>query len=225
MSDAAAAERTGPTRAVIIDDHQLLAHALALTLELEGVECHVPRLSSAEVLIDEVATLRPELALLDLDLGGEIGDGSVLVLPLVRLGTRVIVVTASTDPDVLARTLDDGAAGIIDKRLPVDHLVGVAVAAARGQEVTLPADRSRLVEAARQRRAQRAVVLAPFNRLSEREAAVLRSLADGLSVRVIAVGYGVSETTVRSQVRAVLTKLGVTSQLEAVALARRAGWR
>ena len=53
---------------------------------------------------------------------------------------------------------------------------------------------------------------------------MLRSLGDGHSVAAIARRCYVAEATVRSQVRGVLTKLGVGSQLEAVALARRAGW-
>ena len=53
---------------------------------------------------------------------------------------------------------------------------------------------------------------------------MLHALASGQSAAQIAAAAYVSEATVRTQVRAVLTKLGVTSQLQAIALARRAGW-
>ena len=64
----------------------------------------------------------------------------------------------------------------------------------------------------------------PFDRLTSREQQVLHALADGRSVACIAEDWFVSEATVRSQVRGVLLKLGVSSQLEAVARATKAGW-
>jgi DNA-binding NarL/FixJ family response regulator len=64
----------------------------------------------------------------------------------------------------------------------------------------------------------------PFDRLTSREQQVLNALADGRSVACIAEDWFVSEATVRSQVRGVLLKLGVSSQLEAVARATKAGW-
>jgi DNA-binding NarL/FixJ family response regulator len=67
-------------------------------------------------------------------------------------------------------------------------------------------------------------VLTPFDRLSEREAEVLRALAQGLTVAGIARRSVVSEATVRAQVRSILTKLDVRSQLEAVVAAQRSGW-
>ncbi len=71
---------------------------------------------------------------------------------------------------------------------------------------------------------RRSSVLAPFHCLTAREGQVLRALAEGVGVAAIAADWFVSEATVRSQVRGVLTKLGVTSQLEAVAAAHRCGW-
>ncbi len=63
-----------------------------------------------------------------------------------------------------------------------------------------------------------------FEQLTPREAEVLRHLAAGLPAAAIASSSHVSEATVRTQIRAVLSKLGVQSQLQAVAVARRAGW-
>ncbi|HEX5881272.1 MAG TPA: LuxR C-terminal-related transcriptional regulator, partial [Actinomycetota bacterium] len=144
---------------------------------------------------------------------------------LLRIGPRVIVVTASSDPDLRATTLEQGASGIIDKGLPFTDLLAAVVAAARGDDLMTPLDRMQLVNLARRARDERAALLAPFAQLTDREARVLRALSDGRPVSSIARGWVVSEATVRSQVRAVLTKLGVSSQLEAVALAHRSGWR
>ena len=215
----------GVTRVVIIDDHQLLAQSLGVALGIEGIDCRTLTLTTTDALLADVAAEAPDLVLLDLDLGGDIGDGAALVAPLVRLGARVIVVTASREPDVRATTLEQGASGIIDKSLPFADLLAAVVAAARGDELMTPLDRLQLVNVARRARDEQAARLAPFEQLTAREARVLRALADGRPVSSIARGWVVSEATVRSQVRAVLTKLGVSSQLEAVALAHRSGWR
>jgi two-component system nitrate/nitrite response regulator NarL len=66
--------------------------------------------------------------------------------------------------------------------------------------------------------------LAPFEQLTVREHEVLLALTLGHSAEEIAEAHYVSITTVRSHIRSILTKLGVNSQLAAVALAVRAGW-
>lgn len=212
------------TRTLIIDDHQLLAQSMALALGMQGLRCHVPALSEPEALLAEAVGWQPDLVLLDLDLGIPGGNGTDLVGPLVARGLRVIVVTATTEADVLAATLEDGASGIIDKRLPFDQLLSAVLAAARGEVVMGSVERNDLITRARRGRAERAEHLAPFRQLTDTEVGVLRSLIDGEAVALIARRRWVSEATVRSQVRAVLAKLGVTSQLEAVALAHRTGW-
>jgi DNA-binding NarL/FixJ family response regulator len=211
-------------RALLIDDHQLLAQSLSLALSLEGVTCAVAELDDRDQLVARVRSCPPDLVLLDLELGGAIGDGSELVAPFVEAGCTVLVVSASADRHVHGRALEQGAAGIVSKNVPFGELLATALAAARGEQVMEPALRQRVLGELRAERSRRAEVEAPFRRLTDRETQVLRALADGLSVGTIAKQWFVSEATVRSQVRGVLTKLGVSSQLEAVALAHRCSW-
>jgi DNA-binding NarL/FixJ family response regulator len=195
-----------------------------MALRFEGVACTVAGLTDRDSLVQEVLADAPDLVLLDLDLGETIGDGSGLVALFVKAGCRVLVVSASTDLDQVGRALEQGAIGVVRKDVPFGTLMDAALAAARGEAVIDPAERLRMIDQARTQRTARADRLKPFNRLSAREAQVLRALADGLSVAAIAVQWIVSEATVRSQVRAILTKLDVGSQLEAVASAHRCGW-
>lgn len=210
-------------RVAIIDDHHLLADALTLALRAQQVSGWVPALDDREALVSEVVRTRPDLVLLDLDLG-RLGDGTDLVRPFVQAGLRVLVVSATTDPVALARVLQRGAVGVLDKSGRFSDLVTAVAAAVRGQELMTPEQRLRLLDEARRQHARRRDALAPFALLSPREADVLRELCDGRSVALIARAAVVAEATVRSQVRAILTKLGVGSQLEAVALAHRVGW-
>lgn len=212
------------TRAVLVDDHQLLAQTLALALGLEGIDCTVADLSDRDALVQAIVDGPPALVLLDLDLGGVVGDGAELVAPFVAAGCRVLVVSGSTDADQVCRAVEAGAAGVISKNAPFGRLLEAALAVARGEQVLTHDERLSMLDAARRRRALRAQDLAPFERLSDREAQVLRALAAGHTVGAIAADWFVSEATVRSQVRAILTKLGVSSQIEAVAAAHRHRW-
>ena len=96
--------------------------------------------------------------------------------------------------------------------------------AAMGRTVLQPASRDALLAVVRSQREESERRLAPFRSLTSREQAVLAALMDGKMAEVIAKEHNVSVATIRTQIRAVLQKLGVKSQLAAVALAIRAEW-
>jgi DNA-binding NarL/FixJ family response regulator len=166
--------------------------------------------------------------LLDLRLGsGEDDvpiDGLDLIGPLTAVGCRVVVVTGETGDDVWGTALERGAVTVLAKDTDLPELVAVLAAVAAGEQVIGEGRRQDLLAAARRARSEETARLFPFAQLSRREDEVLRALADGQSAAAIAASAYVSEATVRTQIRAVLTKLGVSSQLQAVAVARRAGW-
>ena len=81
-----------------------------------------------------------------------------------------------------------------------------------------------LIAALRAHRRESARRRLPFERLTPRERHVLEGLVEGTRADEIAAASFVSVTTVRNQIQSVLTKLGAGSQIEAVAMARRAGW-
>jgi DNA-binding NarL/FixJ family response regulator len=86
------------------------------------------------------------------------------------------------------------------------------------------AERLELLALLRRRRAEDTQLRAPFDRLTPREKQVLRAIAEGHNVETIAERWVVSRSTVRTQVRGILTKLEVSTQIAAVARARQAGW-
>lgn len=214
----------GPVDVVVVDDHRLLGESLSVALEAHGLRTALPELGVRDALVAHVVALRPRLVLLDLDLGGDVGDGGTLVRPWVEAGLRVLLVTASDDVEQIARAVELGAVGAVAKSRPFRELLDTVVTAARGVEVLTPFARLALVDEARRRRTEREEALAPFSSLTAREQQVLLNLTEGRTVTAIARRSVVSEATVRSQVRAILTKLGVRSQLEAVVAAQRSGW-
>lgn len=211
-------------RVLVVDDHRLLAETLAAALRASGIDVELADLRDRTVLIDSVRDDPPDLVLLDLELGGVLGDGASLVRPFVQAGSRVLLVSATTAQDRVGFAIEQGALGHVAKSAPFLELLKTAIDAAHGRPVMLTEQRQKLLRELQLRRERTAAAREPFDRLTEREQQVLRALADGRHVAQIAKEWFVSESTVRTQVRGILGKLGAGSQLEAVALALKSGW-
>ncbi|HET7312288.1 MAG TPA: response regulator transcription factor [Mycobacteriales bacterium] len=222
--EAASEMATERTRVLIVEDHQLLAQSLALALRAEGFAVDVARLGCRADLLVDLADPKTALVLLDLDLGPQIGDGSAFVRLLAERGVAVIVVSGITDRIRLAPSVEAGAVGVVSKSQPMEDLVEAVKTAMSGQLLVSENDRQEMLADLRRDRHVKQERLSPFDHLTQREREVLVALGNGLTVRTIAQQSFVSEATVRSQVHAVLTKLGVNSQIAAIAKARQTGW-
>ena len=218
-----AAVMTSRTRIVIVEDHRLLAETVGLALQVEGHDVVIADLKDADVLRESVAPDANSLVLLDLDLG-PVGDGTDFIAEFVKAGAAVLVVTGVRDRVRLAATLEAGAVGFLAKDAPFDELLTTITRAAAGEPVIDPNDRYQLLADLREHRSAARRRQAPFESLTNRERQVLVALSEGKSVEAIATEWVVSTATVRTQVRGILTKLDVNSQLAAVSKARAAGW-
>lgn len=208
---------------LIVEDHALLAQTLVIALTAEGCSALVADHFESSTLLEQVLELRPAVVLLDLDLGA-LGDGLELVKPLTELGARVLVVSGTTDRIRLAETVELGAIGFLSKQVPFEQLLSTVLDVAAQRPVLTTSRRYELMAELRTARAARSRDLGPFKTLTPKEGVVLAALIQGHRAEAIATAAVVSEATVRSQIRAVLAKLGVNSQIEAVALASKVGW-
>ena len=208
---------------LVVEDHALLAQSLVIALNAEGCRARVASLIDRATLLEQVATDRPAVVLLDLELGA-LGDGGDLVQPLTQLGARVLVVSGTADRLRLAETVEKGAVGFLSKTVAFEQLLRAVLDVVAQRPVLSTARRYELMTDLRSARATRSKDLAPFKTLTPKERAVLAALAQGQRAETIAAAAVVSAATVRSQIRSVLAKLGVNSQLEAVALAWSVGW-
>jgi DNA-binding NarL/FixJ family response regulator len=225
---AAAAEPEGPGRGprrlLIVEDHELLAGTLALALRQRGLDVQTAAGPTPEAVVERARALAPVLVLLDLDLGPPLGSGLDLVRPLSEAGGRVVMMTGVTDRARLAACVEAGATGVVAKTAAFEALIDAVRRAAEGETLLREDERQALLAELRARRRAEGERMAPFGALSPREQAVLAGLVAGDSAETIAARSYVSMATVRSQIRAILLKLGVRSQLAAVAMARDAGW-
>jgi DNA-binding NarL/FixJ family response regulator len=209
---------------LIVDDHTLLADSIARALRLEGLVANAAQPTSLAAVVDVATRLAPTVALVDLDLGHPDFSGLDLIGPLGDLGLAVVALTSWSDRLLVAASIESGAVGVVSKSEPFAAVVDAVRRAAQGEVMLDRAELDELRRELRQSRRDHAGRLEPFSRLTERERFVLCSLVDGRSADLIAAGSYVSISTVRSQIRAVLQKLEVNSQLEAVAVATRCGW-
>jgi two-component system nitrate/nitrite response regulator NarL len=208
---------------MLVDDHKLFSASLALALRAKGFEVDTPPLTTLAQVRDRISESRPDLVIVDRVLG-EIGDGEPLIACARAAGVPAVVVSGALDEVAAGRCYALGAVACLSKSEPLEDLLATVAAVAGGAEPVPRSERDRLVDVWRRWQAAADAANGPFGQLTRRESEVLRGLMDGLSVKAIAAANVVSEVTVRSQVHAILAKLGVSSQLEAVALARRAGW-
>jgi len=213
---------SGPV--LLVEDHELLAQSLGVALEAEGLDVVLAPLADGADVLAVAADHRPAVVLLDLDLGEGRASGEALVPGLTDLGARVVVVSGASDVLRLGTCLELGAVAVLSKSRPFEDVLAAVMAAQEGRPVMRDGDRQDLLARLRQRRAEEKERRAPFEQLTPREREVLCLLMDGTAAEGIAKHFVVSEATVRTQIRGVLTKLGVTSQLAAVAEARRVGW-
>ena len=218
----AAGERT--PRILVIEDHELLGQILVHALQREGLFADDAEIESIEGILETARRFEPTLVLLDADLGPETGNSLPLLGPLTDMGAAVVILTGSTDRLVHAELVQAGAVGVVTKDQPFPDLLR-AIDSVHDRGSAMRSDeRHSLIAELRMQRLEERTRLAPFERLTPRERQVLRGIIDGMRAAEIAERSFVSVDTVRSQIKSILVKLGVSSQLAAAALARQAGW-
>jgi two-component system, NarL family, nitrate/nitrite response regulator NarL len=215
-------------RVLIIEDHALFSESLELALSIEGYDVRRIPLpaarGSSNHLLSSATRLRPRIALLDLDLG-PLGDGVRLITPLVQAGIHVVVVTGSIDKARWGESLRYGARTVLAKTQPLNDILATVRRINQGLPVMDRVEREQLIQLWRDQREKLQVLVDRLQLLTPREQVVLGQLMKGHQVREIAHQSVVSEARVRTQVKSILAKLEVSSQLGAVGLAHEIGWR
>jgi two-component system NarL family response regulator len=202
-------------RVLIADDHPLTRDALAGLLSQHGFEV-VGQAGSGQEAIEQAGELRPDLILLDLSMPEMSG---LEALPRIREaapGAEVVVLTASEDEDSLLGAVRGGAAGYLLKSEPPERIVAFLRGVAHGEAALSGAVARRLLDQVREGGGPKSVPDEVAAVLSARELEVLLLLDRHLGTDEIAQRLFISEHTVRSHVKSLLAKLGVSSRREAL---------
>ena len=207
-------DRGGPIRVLLVDDHPLVRMAVRQALTTPGIEV-TGEAASGEEALALAPRLRPDVILMDIALPGMNGIEVVRTLSPLLPGTRIVMLTVSTsDPDVLD-AMQLGAAGFLTKDVAPDALVRAVRGAYAGDLVVPRQMAARLVRGLSERARQAPPVPGAEAGISEREAEVLRLLAEGYTDREIAEALTLSPRTVETHVSSLLRKLGVANRREA----------
>jgi two-component system nitrate/nitrite response regulator NarL len=203
---------------VLADGHAIFVDGLSAVLAQSGYRVQATA-STRAALLEQVRTMQPAMCIIESQFSD--GDGIEAVEQIVRFTptTKVVVLTADDEPKTLHRALEFGASGYVHKGRGVPALIEVLRRVGAGEVVVEGTFASPRV--AGPHGSQELRLLATY--LTPRELECLALLAAGLGTTAIARRLGVSTTTIRSHVQAVLTKLGVHSRLEAASLAIRYG--
>jgi DNA-binding NarL/FixJ family response regulator len=201
---------------LIVDDHPLTRDALATLLAGNDFDV-VGQASDGQEAIELAERLRPQLVLLDLSMPGLDGLSALPGLRDAVPDAEVIVLTASGTEDNLLAAIRAGAAGYLLKSEPPDRIVEFLRGVARGEAALSGEVARRLLDQVREGGRRNGGVPDDIaGALSAREVEVLLLLDEHLGTDDIARRLFISEHTVRSHVKSLLRKLGVSSRREAL---------
>lgn len=199
-----------PVRILLCDDHAVVrAGLLALLGSAPDIEV-VGEAGSGEEAVAMAAHLRPDVVLMDLQLGAGI-DGVEATRRIAPTGVHVLVLTTyDTDADI-TRAIEAGATGYLLKAERPEELFAAIHSAAQGRTTLSPPVASRVMDRMRG---------AAGPSLTDRERDILGQLAHGLGNREIARALFISEATVKTHLGRIYAKLGVDTRAGAVAVAK-----
>jgi two-component system nitrate/nitrite response regulator NarL len=221
--DEIAASARDTLRVAIVDDHKLLAETLVELLVRFSIDARAVIGDTHEAILEALEDDLPDIAIVDFHLG-DLGSATPLIAPLTHRGCEVVVVTGDMTRLTAAECYEAGAKAVITKGMPVEELLAAVDLVNEGRRMIDDAERHALLTELRLHRSSERSRRARFAELTPRESAVLRHICNGLSAAEVAEVSFVSLATVRSQIRSILTKLGVGSQLAAATEAYQSGW-
>ncbi|TGB06341.1 response regulator transcription factor [Streptomyces palmae] len=196
---------------LIAEDMRMLRQALVALLELEPDIEIVAELEDGSDIVPRALEVRPDVAVLDIDLPGMDGLTAAAALYTAVPDCRTMMLTSLGRPGNLRRALAAHVSGFLVKDSSPDTLSEAIRAVARGERVMDP----QLVLAALDEEPQP---------LTPREREVLRLASEGAGAQQIATRLFLSAGTVRNYLTSVVTKLNARNRVDAIRIAREAGW-
>jgi two-component system nitrate/nitrite response regulator NarL len=209
---------TEPIKIVLIDDHGLCRRGLAELLEARAGMKVLGTTGTPDEAVRLLRDERPYLAIMDLRMVPVDGLSLLTRIRAEGIDTPIVVLTMSDSKEDLARAFRAGVRGYLLKDMDPDEVIDAIRRTARGEVVVAPMMAAKLVDLLMP--TQQGTTRADYmKQLTEREREILQHLSSGKSNKAIALALHISHDTVKLHVRHILSKLGLTSRVEAAVFA------
>lgn len=206
-----------PIRVLLADDHPLFLRSVAGAVQERPSLELVGQVTDGRRALQEIRALVPDVAVVDVRMSGLTGTEVAAAATAEGLATRILILSAYTEDELVYETLAAGAAGFLSKELDRDEILDAVATVAAGEAVLAPAVQSGLVRELQRRGA----LVRP--QLSDRELEILSLVARGMSTPEIAAELRLSAATIKTHLQKVYDRLGVNDRTSAVVAALRRG--
>lgn len=213
-----------PIKVLLVDDQPLLRTGFRMVLGAETDIDIVAEAGDGAEAVDLARRLLPDVVLMDIRMPRMDGVAATKAIVDAKLPVKVLILTTFDLDEYVVGALRAGASGFLAKDVPADDLVAAIRSVAAGEAVVAPRILRRLLEKFVDRLPDPSgSTPTSLEVLTDRERQVLLLVARGMSNAEIARELTVSETTVKTHVGHVLTKLGLRDRVQAVVLAYESG--
>lgn len=192
---------TDRLRIAIVDDHPMVAEGIQSILEsYDDVEV-VGTLNGGRAVIDQLATLNPDVILMDLNMPDMGGLSATEIILEQRPGTRIVILSMHDSPEYISSALNHGAMGYLLKDVPTDEIKLAIDTVMRGERYLCTGAQGSLTPKGGGAR----------ETLTGREQTILLQLAQGQSNKEVALALDISVRTVETHRKNIKRKLGISS--------------
>lgn len=199
-------------RVLIVDDHEVVRLGIRTLINEEQDMLVVGEAGTAEEALQKVEQVKPDIAVLDIQLPGRSGLEVCRELRKDYPGTKVVILTSHADDSFVTQALRAGASGYILKQVGNEELMRAIRAVYRGEMALDPKTSAKVI--AKLDQLSRSKEENAFSQLSMREMDVLNLVAQGDSNRAIGLVLNLSEVTVRNYISNILEKLQLRNRIE-----------
>lgn len=211
-------DRPVVARVLLVDDHPVVRNGLRLMLSEYAEFAVVAEAESCDDALQKVASVKPDLVLMDINLGSAEKDGIFTTREILdrHPGTQVIIISMGKEKADIRNAIEAGAVGYLVKDITGPELARALTTVLEGGSALSPDVSREVLREFTGMLSRGSAPQEPRESLSEKEREVLVLLCKGNSNRDIGASLFITEKTVKSHITAILRKLGVKDRTQAV---------
>jgi DNA-binding NarL/FixJ family response regulator len=212
-----------PVRVVLVDDDDLMRAGLRSVLSSDDTIDVIGEAGDGSAAVQRVRELTPDVVLMDVRMPNLDGISATREVLAAQPATKVVILTTFEEDDYIFGALSAGASGFLLKRTSPEELIAALHTVAAGDSLLSPSVTRRVVERMASQPAPGMPSSKRLVELTPREREVLELVARGLSNKEIATAFVIEESTVKTHVKRILTKLRLRDRVQAVIFAYESG--